>query len=119
MWQGDYTFSGGILTQAVFGGDTGHRGKDWLFEGIDGGQYSDGSAQQVLKTAVSKTGINKTVSMHTLRHSFATHLLEQGTDLRYIQSLLGHESSRTTEIYTHITTKGFDQIKSPLDKSNF
>ena len=53
--------------------------------------------------------------MHTLRHSFATHLLENGTDIRYIQNLLGHESSKTTEIYIHITTKGFDQIKSPLD----
>jgi len=53
--------------------------------------------------------------MHTLRHTFGTHCLENGVDLRYIQSLMGHGSSRTTEIYTHITTKGFDNIKSPLD----
>ncbi|SMO69415.1 tyrosine-type recombinase/integrase [Solitalea koreensis] len=53
---------------------------------------------------------------NTLRHSFATHLLEDGTDLRYIESLLGHGSNKTTEMYTHITTKGFDQIKSPLDR---
>jgi len=62
-----------------------------------------------------KAGVKKKVSVHTLRHSFATHLLENGTDLRYIQVLLGHESSKTTEVYTHVTTKGFEQIKSPLD----
>jgi len=60
-------------------------------------------------------GIKKTVSAHTLRRSFATHLLEHGTDLRYIQALLGHESSKTTERYTHVTRKGFEQIQSPLD----
>ena len=64
---------------------------------------------------IKKAGITKKVTVHTLRHSFATHLLENGTNLRYMQSLLGHESSKTTEIYTHITTKGFDQLKSPLD----
>lgn len=89
--------------------------KDWLFEGYDHAQYTVRSIQQVLKGSVAKAGITKKVSMHTLRHSFATHLLESGTDLRYIQNLLGHASSKTTEIYTHITTKGFDQIKSPLD----
>ncbi|MHB9057190.1 MAG: site-specific tyrosine recombinase/integron integrase [Paludibacteraceae bacterium] len=89
---------------------------DWLFEGEDGGQYSDRSIQNILKAAVQKAGIKKRITVHTLRHSFATHLLENGTDLRYIQNLLGHSSSKTTEIYTHITTKGFDQIKNPLDK---
>jgi site-specific recombinase XerD len=93
-----------------------YKPKLWLFEGQSGEQYSTRSIQNVLKMAVSKTNIKKHVTVHTLRHSFATHLLENGTDLHYIQSLLGHESSKTTEIYTHITTKGFDQIKSPLDK---
>jgi integrase/recombinase XerD len=88
----------------------------WLFEGQKGEQYSSSSIQANLKIAVDKTGIKKRVTVHTLRHSFATHLLEAGTDIRYIQSLLGHSSGKTTEIYTHITTRGFGQIKSPLDK---
>ena len=92
----------------------------WLFEGVKKGeQYSTRSIQQIFQDAVHKAGITKDVSVHTLRHSFATHLLENGTDLRYIQSLLGHANSKTTEIYTHITTKGFDQIKSPLDTLDF
>ena len=92
-----------------------YKPKEWLFEGVNGELYSRRSIGHILKASVDKTGIKKRVTVHTLRHSFATHLLEAGTDLRYIQALLGHESSKTTEIYTHITTKGFDQIKSPLD----
>ncbi len=92
-----------------------YRPKVYLFEGQDGGQYSTRSIQAFFKEICRKAGIKKSVTVHTLRHSFATHLLESGTDLRYIQSLLGHESSKTTEIYTHVTTKGFDQIKNPLD----
>ena len=95
---------------------TTYKPKLWLFEGQTGAQYSTRSIQAIMREATLKAGIKKKISVHTLRHSFATHLLENGTDLRYIQSLLGHESSKTTEIYTHITTKGFDQIKSPLDK---
>jgi site-specific recombinase XerD len=93
-----------------------YKPKEWLFEGESGGQYADSSIYSILKKAITSANIKKKVSIHSLRHSFATHLLESGTDLRYIQSLLGHSSSKTTEIYTHITTKGFDQIKNPLDK---
>ncbi len=92
-----------------------YKPKVFLFEGQNGGQYSARSVQMFFKEICQKVGIKKKVSVHTLRHSFATHLLENGTDLRYIQVLLGHESSKTTEIYTHITTKGFNQIKSPLE----
>ena len=69
----------------------------------------------IIKVAAEKAGIKKAVSAHTLRHSFATHLLEHGTDIRYIQNLLGHESSKTTERYTHVTKKGFEKLLSPLD----
>ncbi|MDX1904011.1 MAG: site-specific integrase [Thermonemataceae bacterium] len=92
-----------------------YKPKEYLFEGQNGEQYSARSIQAFFQEICKKVGIKKKVSVHTLRHSFATHLLENGTDLRYIQALLGHESPKTTQIYTHITTKGFDQIKSPLD----
>jgi integrase/recombinase XerD len=92
-----------------------YRPKEFLFEGQDGGCYSTRSIQNIFRDAVEKTKIKKKVSVHSLRHSFATHLLENGTNLRYIQSLLGHSNSKTNEIYTHVTTKGFEQLKSPLD----
>ena len=92
-----------------------YRPKEWLFEGQSGGQYSAGSIQAVFRKAKKAAGIKKNATVHTLRHSFATHLLERGTDLRYIQELLGHQSSRTTEIYTHVTEKGFKNIISPFD----
>jgi site-specific recombinase XerD len=82
--------------------------KVWLFEGESGGQYADSSIYSIFKKALASSNIKKKVSIHSLRHSFATHLLESDTDLRYIQSLLGHSSSKTTEIYTYITNKGFD-----------
>ena len=88
---------------------------EWVFEGDQGGQYSARSVQKVFTRAKEQSKINPYATVHTLRHSFATHLLEKGVDLRYIQELLGHESSKTTEIYTHITRKGMDKIRSPLD----
>lgn len=95
-----------------------YRPKEWLFEGMKGGAYSAGSVQAIARAAYRRAGIKKNVTVHTLRHCFGTHLLENGTDLRYIQALMGHESSKTTEVYTHITTKGFNQIINPLDKLN-
>jgi len=82
---------------------------------MDGGKYSNRSAQNILNRAVKKTGIKKKVIFHTLRHIYATHLLEAGTDLRYIQVLLGHRNSKTTEIYTHVSQSSLQNIKSPLD----
>lgn len=92
------------------------RPRVYLFEGEkSGSRYSEGSLQKVLKSALAKTGIKKPVTLHWLRHSYATHLLENGTNLRYIQEILGHKSSRTTEIYTHVTDNSIRRIKSPFD----
>ncbi len=90
--------------------------KIFLFEGQKGGRYSASSIQAIMKRAVKKSGIKKHATVHTLRHSFATHLLENGTDIRFIQELLGHKRLETTQIYTHISKIAFDRIKSPLDR---
>lgn len=88
----------------------------WLFPGGKEGSYlTERSVQKIFERACQKAKIRSDVSVHTLRHSFATHLLESGTDLRYIQELLGHSSSKTTEIYTHVTEKKLSNIRSPLD----
>ncbi|HEX8014424.1 MAG TPA: site-specific integrase [Flavobacterium sp.] len=93
-----------------------YKPKTWLFEGRNENEpYDERSLSNVLKQALTKSNIQKPVSLHWLRHSYATHLLESGTDLRFIQELLGHSSSRTTEIYTHVSTKSLQQIKSPFD----
>lgn len=89
---------------------------NYLFEGqIKGTLYDERSLQLVLKQGVEKVKINKPITLHWLRHSYATHLLENGTDLRYIQEILGHSSSKTTEIYTHVSTKNIQKIISPFD----
>ncbi|MEK6689746.1 MAG: tyrosine-type recombinase/integrase [Nitrospirota bacterium] len=93
-----------------------YKPEKWLFGGATEGRYlSIRSVDKIFRNACDKAGIKKDISVHTLRHSFATHLLEGGTDLRYIQELLGHAHSKTTEIHTHVSTKSLGKITSPLD----
>ena len=92
-----------------------YRPKKWLFEGQYGGQYTVRSVQIAFKNAREKAGIHKSIGIHGLRHSYATHLLEHGADIRFIQELLGHNSIKTTQIYTHITDIKKASIRSPLD----
>ncbi len=92
-----------------------YKPKSFLFEGQSGDQYSSRSAQSVLQQSAKKAGITRLISLHTLRHSFATHLLESGTDLRYIQDLLGHSSPKTTMIYTHVSSTSLKKIINPFD----
>lgn len=92
-----------------------YKPKEYLFEGQKGGKYSTRSIQAVFQQALRRSGITKKASVHTLRHSFATHLLEAGTDIRVIQQLLGHSSIKTTQIYTQVSHTSISKIKSPLD----
>jgi site-specific recombinase XerD len=93
-----------------------YKPKIYLFEGQYGEKYSTRSAQQVFKQSLERARINKTIGIHGLRHSYATHLLEQGTDISYIQKLLGHNNIKTTLIYAHVGKKDVTAIKSPLDQ---
>lgn len=93
--------------------------KEYLFEGQYGGQYSPRSVQQVFKEALLKSKNYKQMGIHSLRHSFATHLLENGTDIRFIQEILGHKDIKTTLLYTHVSKNMIRKIKSPLDDINF
>lgn len=88
---------------------------EYLFEGASKGKYTASSIKSIITKAAKRANILTKVSPHTLRHSFATHLLESGTDLRQIQNLLGHSSIKTTEIYTHVAVDSFKTIKNPLD----
>ena len=95
-----------------------YRPLEWLFPGRNAsGPVSISAIQRVFKTSLEKAGIKKKASVHTLRHCFATHLLDSGTDLYYIQRLLGHKSAGTTSVYLHITGKDIGKIKSPIDSS--
>ena len=93
-----------------------YRPSDWLFPGNDGSEpVSISCVQRVFSASLRKAGIRKKASVHTLRHCFATHLLESGTDLYYIQRLMGHKSAGTTSVYLHIAGKEIGKIKSPID----
>lgn len=102
------------LTDSLLWHMTGKRPGDFLFKTKRGGKYTTRSVQKIFYNAVEKAGVMKSVSCHTLRHSFATHLLEAGTDIRYIQNLLGHQSITTTNIYTKVRNPHLFKIKSPL-----
>ena len=92
-----------------------HKPSYWLFEGQDGGQYSAKSIQAIYRRAVKQTGSNPWSTPHTLRHSFATHLMQRGVNIRYIQTALGHSSTKTTEVYTRVLSINSKTLKSPLD----
>jgi len=95
--------------------ERGYRPREYLFEGQAGGRYSPESVYRVFKDALRRAGIKKDVGVHSLRHSYATHLHETGLDIRYIQELLGHKSTRTTEIYTHVSRRNIIAIRSPIE----
>jgi site-specific recombinase XerD len=92
----------------------GKKGSDFIFESNRGGELTTSSLQKIFYKALKKAGIRKNATFHSLRHSFATHLLENGVDVRYVQELLGHQNIRTTQIYTKVTNPSIKKIKSPL-----
>jgi integrase/recombinase XerD len=93
-----------------------YKPKDYLIEGQNRGQYSASSIRKLLQRALKDCGIKKHITVHSLRHAYATHLLENGTDIRIIQELLGHSSSKTTEIYTHVSNLTKINVPNPLDR---
>lgn len=92
-----------------------YRPTEYLFEGQSGGKYSASSIQALMRRHKKKCRINKKATPHTLRHSFATHLLDNGTDTRFIQELLGHQHISTTQIYTHVSSRTLNDVKSPIE----
>ncbi len=96
-----------------------YKPKDYLFNGQFEPRYTSESVRKIISNACKKAKINKRVSPHTFRHSYATHLLEKGIDIRYIQSLLGHNSIKTTEIYTHVSKSWMEKMHNPVDDLNF
>ncbi|MBG0859009.1 MAG: tyrosine-type recombinase/integrase [Bacteroidales bacterium] len=92
-----------------------YKPREYLFEGQAGGKYSVESVYNVFRQSMKKAGIKKDVGVHSLRHSYATHLHENGLDIRYIQELLGHKSTRTTEIYTHVSRRNLAAVRSPIE----
>jgi len=92
----------------------GRNADEYVFASERGGKLTERTAQLVFQRALQKAGIKKSATFHSLRHSFATHLLENGTDVRYVQELLGHQNIRTTQIYTQVTNPSLKRIKSPL-----
>lgn len=93
----------------------GQPGDEYVFVSERGGRLAEATAQKVFYQCLKKAGIKKPATFHSLRHSFATHLLENGVDVRYVQELLGHQNIRTTQIYTHVTNPSLKNIKSPFD----
>ena len=110
-----YTMIADSLKSKIQEYTTAYKPSYWLFEGQDRGKYADRSVQQIMKDAVVKSGVNPDATVHILRHSFATHLIQAGVDIRIVQEYLGHRSIKTTEIYTHITDKLKSMIKSPIE----
>jgi len=110
-----YTLLSEKLTQLLRIYYQAYKPKYWLFEGQGGGQYSATSIENIFRKALKKANIDKHATPHTLCHSFATHLLEQGISIRFIQDLMGHSSIKTTEIYTHVSSRHLSKIQNPLD----
>lgn len=103
------------LTDAIRNLIAGKGTQDFVFQSEQGGNLTTRTAQKIFDHCLQKSGVKKEATFHSLRHSFATHLLENGVDVRYVQELLGHQNIRTTQLYTHITNPGLKKIRSPLE----